>query len=216
MSENGPTTDEVRLAYATSRDDRDMSKYRYDLNAAGAEWDRIRDESYAEFDRWLAQSRREAMQRAVDDFEDIYFGRSVQTRSWVAAKVRERLGLPPRGVTMSEYTPTTGKDARAEAERLYRKDATEIEASLSIHDAATDGFVVGAAWQRSLPFEVTEEMVERAAKALYAASPIPLYDENAGRITGAKPWEWLSPEYRAARRDDARSALRAVREEGSA
>lgn len=67
-----------------------------------------------------------------------------------------------------------------------------------------------AAWQRSQPVEVTEEMVERAARALYADSPLALYDERAGLITGAKPWEWLTPEYQDARRADARIALSAA------
>lgn len=71
-------------------------------------------------------------------------------------------------------------------------------------------FIRGARWQRSQPVEITDEMVERAARALYADSPLALYDERAGLITGAKPWEWLTPEYQDARRADARIALSAA------
>ena len=66
MSENTPTTEEVRLAYAASRDDRDMVKYRNDQNAAIAEWDRIRDESYEWFDRWLAKHDAELLRKHAD------------------------------------------------------------------------------------------------------------------------------------------------------
>lgn len=43
-----------------------------------------------------AEARAKAHAEAVDLFEDIYFGGSLETRTWVARKVRERLGLPSR------------------------------------------------------------------------------------------------------------------------
>lgn len=44
----------------------------------------------------LAEHDREVTARAVDTFEDLYFGGAGQTREWVAKIARERLGLPPR------------------------------------------------------------------------------------------------------------------------
>lgn len=50
-----PTTEGVRLAYAMSLDTRSPKDYKYDQNAAIAEWDRIRDAAHAAFDCWLAE-----------------------------------------------------------------------------------------------------------------------------------------------------------------
>ncbi len=55
---------------------------------------------------------------------------------------------------------------------------------------------------------VPEEAVEAAARSLYQGQPI--YDEEAGVITGYKPWEWMEPEYQVAMLEEARAALEAA------
>jgi len=50
-----PTLDDLRLSYAISCDDRDMSLYRYNRDAGVAEWERIRDEAYERFDNLIAR-----------------------------------------------------------------------------------------------------------------------------------------------------------------
>lgn len=57
--------------------------------------------------------------------------------------------------------------------------------------------------------------VERAARALYEADPLALYDEDAERfVEGGRPWEWLTEEYKRHQRKLARAVLAAaVKEE---
>lgn len=60
----------------------------------------------------------------------------------------------------------------------------------------------------------SEAAIERAAEALYAESPLALYDEgNEQFVDGGRPWEWLTDEYKASMRGQARAVVAALREE---
>lgn len=56
----------IRLAFALSRDDRDMRAYRADRAAGVAAWSLLRDEAYATYDAWLAEEIRNKQAQAWD------------------------------------------------------------------------------------------------------------------------------------------------------
>ena len=55
-----PEADEMILAYAVYKDSRDMQKYKYDIDAGTAEWERIRNKAYAEANRFIEFVKQEA------------------------------------------------------------------------------------------------------------------------------------------------------------
>jgi len=55
-----PEADEMILAYAVYKDSRDMQKYKYDIDAGVAEWERIRNKAYAEANRFIEFVKQEA------------------------------------------------------------------------------------------------------------------------------------------------------------
>jgi hypothetical protein len=57
----------IRLAFALSRDDRDMRAYRADRAAGVAAWGLLRDEAYATYDAWLAEEIRNSQEKAWDE-----------------------------------------------------------------------------------------------------------------------------------------------------
>jgi len=62
------TTESIRLAFALSRDGRDMQDYRYDRVAGVSAWDLIRDEAFAVFDAWLIEHDRQVAEKAVIEY----------------------------------------------------------------------------------------------------------------------------------------------------
>ena len=106
---------------------------------------------------------------------------------------------------MSENVPTTDEAARAEAEASYPASLaiTRYERAAFIH-----GWNSHAVWQLSHPVEVTDEMVERVAKAVDDHGTFGRVHEGAWR----EYWCWCdsgedwSPEHVA------RAVLRAALE----
>jgi hypothetical protein len=62
-----PEADEMILAYAVYKDSRDMRKYKYDIDAGTAEWERIRNKAYAEANRFIGFVKQEAHKRGYLD-----------------------------------------------------------------------------------------------------------------------------------------------------
>jgi hypothetical protein len=54
---------------------------------------------------------------------------------------------------------------------------------------------------------ISDEAVEKAARALYEKQPHTLWDQEAGTMLGTKSWEALNESYREALRDDARTVI---------
>ena len=63
------TTEDVRVGYAVSEDNRDPHSHdaRYNLTVHVATWVAIRDRAYAEFDFWLAEHDRQVLGRVIMD-----------------------------------------------------------------------------------------------------------------------------------------------------
>ena len=82
------TTDNVRLGYAVSKDNRDpySLEARYNPTVHVTAWEVIRDRAYVEFDTWLAEHDRQVAEgawtegvraTATDDFEAAWAERCV-------------------------------------------------------------------------------------------------------------------------------------------
>lgn len=65
--DHGSTTESIRLAFALSRDGRDMQDYRYDHDGGVATWDLIRDEAFAVFDAWFIEHDRQVSERVQNE-----------------------------------------------------------------------------------------------------------------------------------------------------
>lgn len=63
--------DEMILAYALYRDERDMRKYKYDPPGALAEWQRIRNKAYAEANRFIESVKQEAYEAGQSSMTEI-------------------------------------------------------------------------------------------------------------------------------------------------
>ena len=55
-----PDTEEMILAYALYKDNRNMRDYKYDRDSGVAEWDRIQAKATEEANRWLESVKLEA------------------------------------------------------------------------------------------------------------------------------------------------------------
>jgi len=86
------TTDNVRLGYAVSKDNRDPHSHdaRYNQTVYTTAWEVIRDQAYANFDRWLTEHDRVVSKVAwdegvrattTDDFEVAWAERCVIPRN---------------------------------------------------------------------------------------------------------------------------------------
>jgi len=62
-----PDTEEMILAYALYKDNRNMRDYKYDRDAGVAEWDRIQAKATEEVERWLESVIEEANKAGYEE-----------------------------------------------------------------------------------------------------------------------------------------------------